>query len=135
MKRRHLLLTSAVIGFVMSILMFVAPATLLNDTLPSANPMAEFLMRIMAVVVFCFSVMNILARRDGWSDSMKAILSANLLMHALLLGMDLYGYVDGLVGTRSVVMSIILHGGLAMGFVMALMSPSRQEEPQLSRAS
>ena len=132
MKRRNFLLVSAIIGLAMSAMMFLAPASLLNDTLPGANPMAEFLMRVIAVAVVSMSIINLFARRDGWSDSMRAILSGNAVMHVLLLALDLYGYVDGLVGTRSVVMSIVLHGGLAVGFMVMLMSPNRQEEPSLA---
>lgn len=132
MKRRHFLLLSAVIGGLISISMFIAPASMLNETMPNANPMAEFLMRIIAVVVFSVSLINLFARRDGWSDSMKAILTGNAAMHLLLLALDVYGYVNGLVGTRSVGMSIIIHGGLMAAFMVMLVSPSRQDDVEVS---
>jgi hypothetical protein len=134
MKRRHFLLLSAVIGGIMSISMFIAPASMLNDTLPNANPMAEFLMRVIACVVFSVSLINLFARRDGWSDSMKAILSGNAVMHLLLLALDGYGYVNGFVGTRSVVFSVVIHGALMVAFFVMLASPSRQDDVSLNSA-
>jgi uncharacterized membrane protein YhaH (DUF805 family) len=134
MKRRHFLLLSAVIGGMMSIAMFIAPSAMLNETMLHANPMAEFLMRIIAALIFCVSLINVLARRDGWSDSMKAILTGNATMHLLLLLLDGYGYVNGFVGARSVVMSGILHGSLMAAFVVMLIAPSRQDEMEVSPA-
>jgi hypothetical protein len=132
MKRRHFLLLSAIIGWMMSISMFISPAAMLNETMPNANPIAEFLMRIIAVVVFSVSLINLFARRDVWSDSMKAILMGNAAMHLLLLALDAYGYVNGLVGTRSVVMSLVIHGGLMAAFMVMLVSPSRQDDVEVS---
>jgi hypothetical protein len=134
MKRKHFLLLSAVIGGMMSISMFISPASMLNETMPNANPMAEFLMRVIAAVVFSVSLINLFARRDGWSDSMKAILTGNAIMHLTLLVLDVYGYVNGLVGTRSVVMSVVLHGALMVAFMVMLAAPSRQDDVQVSTA-
>jgi hypothetical protein len=135
MKRRHFLLLSAIMAWAMSAAMFLSPSMMLNDTLPGANPMGELLIRIVAAIVFCVGVINFAARRDVWSDSMKAILLGNALMHLLLIALDAYGYVNGLVGTRSVVMSMILHGALMVGFFVALTNPSRQDDVVMSAAN
>jgi hypothetical protein len=134
MKRKHFLLLSAVIAWGLSTAMFLSPSGMLNDTLPNANPMGEMLIRMIAALVFCVGIINFTARRDVWSDSMKAILLGNGLMHLALIALDAYGYVNGLVGTRSVVMSLVVHGGLMVGFAVMLLAPSRQDDVQISTA-
>lgn len=134
MKRRHFLLLSAIVAWAMSAAMFFSPAMMLNDTLPGANPMGELLIQIIGAIIFCVGVINFSARRDAWSDSMKAILLGNALMHLMLIALDAYGYVNGLVGTRSVVMSMVMHGALLVAFTVALLNPSRQDDVQISTA-
>jgi hypothetical protein len=134
MKRRHFLLLSAILAWTMSLAIFVSPATMLNDTLPNANPLAELLVRMIASIVFCVGLVNFSARRDAWSDSMKAILLGNATLHLLMIALNAYGYVNGLVGTRSVVLSLIVHGALMAGFIVALTRPSRQDDLEMSTA-
>lgn len=132
MKRRHFLLLSAIVAWAMSVPMFLMPAAMLNDTAPGVNPMAELLIQIIAAIVFSVGIINFMSRRDAWSDSMKAILTGNATLHLLLAALDAYGYVNGLVGTRSVVMSMVIHGGLMVGFAVMVFAPSREDDAQIS---
>jgi hypothetical protein len=65
---------------------------------------------------------------------MKAILLGNATLHILMIALNAYGYVNGLVGTRSVVLSLIVHGALMAGFIVALTRPSRQDDLEMSTA-
>lgn len=128
MKRRHFLLVSAIISLIIGVMMFVAPTTFLNDIDPGSNPIAEFYVRVVAVGLFVLGLVNFSARRDAWSDSMKAILLGNLCYHILSIGLDIYGYIGGLVGTRALTSGLVIHAALMVGFMVMLSVPSRQDD-------
>jgi hypothetical protein len=128
MRRRHFLLISAVISFLIAIGMFADPSTFLNDATPGSNPLGEFMVRATAIGLFTLGLINLMARRDGWSDSMKAILIGNTAYHFLSISLDIYGYLNGLLGTRAAVSGLVIHSIMLVGFMVMLVAPSRQDE-------
>lgn len=128
------MLVSSIISLVIGVMMFASPTMFLNDIEPGSNSIAEFYVRAVAIGLFVIGLVNFSARRDAWSDSMKAILLGNLCYHLLSIGLDIYGYIGGLVGTRALTSGLVIHAALMVGFMVMLAAPSRQDDVIASTA-
>lgn len=66
--------------------------------------------------MFSLAWITFLSRNDPGSPALRAVISGNLVFHALGLLIDIYGYAAGAMTTPGLVTGVITHALLGIGF-------------------
>jgi hypothetical protein len=123
MKRKHLLVISAVIAWLLGLMMMFMPDKMEGNLVISLNENLKnihLLMQAVGAALFSIGWINFLARNDAGSKALNAILVGNILIHALNLAFDSYNYSQGAVTLSGIMTGGIIHVFLLIGFIYFL---------------
>ncbi|MBP6772549.1 MAG: hypothetical protein KA154_06070, partial [Gemmatimonadaceae bacterium] len=70
---------------------------------------------------------NFLARSDPGSPALRAVMIGNIVFHVLAIGFQADDYIAGLLTTSGLVMALVSHSLLAIGFAYFLLKLRRQQ--------
>jgi hypothetical protein len=127
MKRSTFLFISALIAWAFGLVMMLNPSGFTSGTIPTPTPQVDAMMRIVGVNLFAFGWINFLARNDGWTKALRAVLIGNILLHVLGLAFDGYNYAQGLFLMSGVMMGAVVHLLFIFGFSVYAFRKSARE--------
>ena len=93
MKRASFLLIAAIIPLLFGLVMMLAPAKMLSNSLNNeANLQTISVTQWVGFGVFTVGLMNFLSRNDEGSHALRAIMIGNVVFHSLGICFDIYDY-------------------------------------------
>ena len=113
---------------------FFLPATLI-DVAKHADPSAtaNVMARTVGALLIAMGVLNFLVRKHADSDTLRAVLIANIVLQVGIIPIDPYAYYMGVFrGLDSFLPNTVLHLLLVSGFTFYLLKMKRvdQDEPK-----
>jgi hypothetical protein len=127
MSRRAFLTVTSIVAFAVGVFALAAPAVLLGSVkLAAPSSSANVMARTVGVLLISVGVLDFLVRDHEDSDTMRAILVANLLLQLLIVPIDPLAYFTGVFHTLgSFLPNTLLHLVLASGFAFYLATMPR----------
>jgi hypothetical protein len=121
MTRRTFFIIAALVPGVFGLVMMLAPDVMLSSSLAvEATTATRTVTRWVGFAVFSIAWINFLARTDGGSPALKAIMTGNVVFHSLGIVFDVLGYSTGTMTLSGMVAGVVPHAVLAIGFVYYL---------------
>jgi hypothetical protein len=120
MKRNHFMLITAIIAWIFGLTMMFAPDKMMDNLTVETNTAVAIVMQWVGVGIFSIGCMNFISRNDAGSLGLKAVMSGNIILHAAGLMFDLFDYSNGFMKFSGLLMGIIVHVLLIIGFVYFL---------------
>lgn len=122
MKRQTFLTIAAVVGALFAVVMLASPSKMMENVGGQPNDTTNVVLQVVGVMLFSISVMTFLARKDGGSIALRAILIGSILMHLVSLPIDWIAFQAGtLTQLSGIIPGTIVHVILAVGFIYYLM--------------
>jgi len=119
MTRSVFLLVAGLMAIFFGAMMLAQPQQMLTNMARDGGE-ARFVLQWMGVVLLSVGVINVLARNDPGSVSLRAIMLGNILLHVFGFGIDVYHHLLGFVQASGVVTGGVVHTALTVGFVYFL---------------
>jgi hypothetical protein len=116
MKRHQFLLFSACLAWLFGAVMLLMPGAMSAGNVVNSSPTTMLMFRMLGGNLIAVGTINFLARRDPMSNSLRAIMIGNIILHALSYALDIFGYSKGLLSSGSLGMGGVVHVGLIVGF-------------------
>jgi hypothetical protein len=127
MKRNHFLALSAVLAWIFSITMMLAPDKMLGGLGVAVADSTNWILQLVGVNLFAIGCINFLARNDEGSKALKGVMIGNIILHVVGFAFDFYGFGKGLSAVSSVIMGGVVHIGMVSGFFYYLINVSKQQ--------
>jgi len=115
MTRQRFLLLAGIVPTLFGLSMLAAPHDMLTNM---ARDSAEggLVLQWMGVALVSVGAINFLSRNDPGSVALRAVMTGNIVLHILGLGIDVYHHTLGFVQTSGVIMGAVVHGIFIAGF-------------------
>lgn len=121
MTRTRFMLVGAALPGLFGLVMMLSPGTMLDNSLATApEPATLTVTRWAGFAVFSIACITFLARHDEGSPALRAVVAGNVVFHLLGIGMDVWGFAEGIISTAGLVTGVLPHGLLAVGFAVLL---------------
>ena len=115
-RNRFLLLAAIVPGLFGGVMMLAPEMMLANSLTATVDPATREVARWVGFAVFSLAWITFFSRNDPGSLALRAVMSGNLVFHALGIVFDIYGYATSVMTTSGLVMGVIPHALLGIGF-------------------
>lgn len=117
MNRNRFLVLAAIVPGLFGAVMMLAPEMMLANSLTATvDPATREVTRWVGFAVFSLAWITFLSRNDPGSPALRAVMSGNLVFHALGIVIDIYGYATSVMTTSGLVTGVIPHALLGIGF-------------------
>ena len=117
MTRHRFLLLAAIVPGLFGVVMMLAPGMMLANSLTATvDPATREVARWAGFAVFSLAWITFLSRNDPGSPALRAVMSGGLVFHALGIVIDIHGYATSAMTTSGLVMGVIPHALLGIGF-------------------
>ena len=98
----------------------IAPEKMLSNFAAGTNAATNYVMNWVGVGLFSIGCMNFLSRNDPGSQALRAVMIGNIVLHVVGLGFDVYDYSIAFMRMPGLIMGIVVHTLLVVGFAYYL---------------
>ena len=116
MKRSVFMVIAGVMAIFFGLTMVFNPGQMLDMVAIDTNLSTRVVLQWMGCPLIAIGIMNILARNDGGSLGLRAIMIGNILLHFLGAGIDVFDFANGYLKVSGLAMGAVVHGVLIIGF-------------------
>jgi hypothetical protein len=127
MKRRRFLILAAIVPGLFGLLNMLAPGEVRGILTVDVNAAVTAVTRWYGFTTFSLGVINFLVRSDPGSPALRAVMIGNIVFHVLAMSFQSGDYMAGLMTTSGLVMALVSHSLLAIGFAYFLFKLPRQQ--------
>ena len=127
MKRSGFLILAAIVPGLFGLLNMLAPEGVRTILTVDVNAAVMAVTRWYGFTTLSLGAINFLARSDPGSPALRAVMIGNIVFHVLAIGFQADDYIAGLLTTSGLVMALVSHSLLAIGFAYFLLKLRRQQ--------
>lgn len=127
MKRSQFLMVAAIVPGLFGLLNMFAPEGVLSILTVDVNAGVTAVTRWYGFTTLSLGVINFLARSDPGSPALRAVMIGNVAFHVLAMGFQAADAIAGILTTSGLVMALVSHSLLAIGFIYFLLKLPRQQ--------
>jgi hypothetical protein len=132
MQRNRFLVVAAVVPCVFGAVMLFAPGVMLSNGLVfPIGASTKVTTQWAGYCVLALALINFLCRNDPGSPALRAVMTGNIVFHALGIGIDAYDFSIGAIDVSGLLSGLIPHSVLGGGFIYYL---AKLRQPQLATA-
>jgi hypothetical protein len=121
MKRSLFLTLVAILGFLFGGMLFLAPAKAVEGFGVASSPESILFFRIMGSMILAAGLLNLLVRKEGDSNALKAVLIFNIVGHGLTMIADIGGVASGTLQFSKIAVGQVNHLFIGIGSLVYLM--------------
>jgi hypothetical protein len=124
MKRAYYFWLAAILALAFGLLMFFAPAFAATQFQLTGSPATATIFRVLGAVMLGVALLNFLVRNHTMSETLKAVLWANVAIHGIGFAGDLWSVSLGEIPFGGVAVGLVAHLVVLLGALYYLWRPS-----------
>jgi len=124
MKRAYYFWVAAILALAFGLLMFFAPAFAATQFQLAGSPATATLFRVVGAVLLGVALLNFLVRNHTMSETLRAVLWANVAIHGIGFVGDLWSVQLGDIAFSGVAVGLVAHLIVLLGGAYYLWRPS-----------
>lgn len=124
MKRTYYFYVAAILALAFGLLMFFAPGFAATQFQLTGSPATNTIFRVLGAVMLGVAALNFLVARHAMSDTLKAVLWTNAVIHAVGFVGDVWSASAGDIPWGGITVGLVAHLVVLLGALYYLWRPS-----------